>query len=145
MTKRVYKDEQYLRSEHLLRDGKYVSAEVEVSEIVYDFPMKKGDKDITGIALAFKGSDKVLGLNRTNESMLCFVTGQGKPENWVGKKIQLVVRMVRNKKVEEPAIRVWSPRPHPRGQVRDHMGKEITEDWYKANGLTQPGDATNGN
>lgn len=128
--RRQYKDEPYLRSEHLLRDGKYQSPFVEIADIVYNCPVKKGDKDSATIGLAFVGSDKVLGLNRTNESMLCWVTGQGKPDNWIGHKIQLVVRLVRNKKVEEPAIRIWSTRPHPRGQVRDQMGAEIKDEWY---------------
>lgn len=130
MTRRTYKDEQYLRSEHLLRDGKYQSVVVTIADIVWDCPIKKGDKESTTKGLAFIGSEKVLGLNRTNESNVCLETGEGKPESWIGKKIQLVVRLVRNKKVEEPAIRVWPSKPIPRGQVRDQMGREIPDDWY---------------
>lgn len=140
--RRKYAEEQYLRAEHLLRDGKYRAVTVEISEVVWGCKVKKGDKDAVTIGLAFKNSDKVLGLNRTNESMVCHVTGQGNPDKWVGHKIQLVVRLVRNKKVEEPAIRVWSTTPHPRGQVRDQLGREITADWYAANMVKSEDKAT---
>jgi hypothetical protein len=130
MTKRQFKDEQYLRAEHLLRDGKYQAVTVEIADIVWNCPIKKGDKDTTTIGVAFVGTDKVLGLNRTNDSLICLQTGHGKPESWIGHKIQLVVRLVRNKKVEEPAIRVWPSKPIPNGRIRDQMGREITADWY---------------
>lgn len=141
--RRQYADEQYLRAEHLLHDGKYRAVTVEISDVVWGCKVKKGDKDAVTIGLAFKGSDKVLGLNRTNEGMVCHVTGQGNHDKWIGHKIQLVVRLVsryvkkegaiKKELVWEPAIRVWSAIPHPRGQVRDQMGKEITESWYGAN------------
>jgi hypothetical protein len=134
MTKRTYNDEQYLRADHFMENYRYLAKTAEISDVVWGCKVKKGDKDAVTIGLAFKGSDKVLGLNRTNESMVMHVTGHSNPEKWIGHKIQLVVRLVRNKKLEEPAIRVWSAVPHPRGQVRDQMGKEITEAWYAANG-----------
>ena len=82
--------------------------------------------------LAFVGTDKVLGLNVTNESLICVQTGHGKPDNWIGHKIQLVVRLIddKRKKVEEPAIRVWPSKPIPNGRIRDQMGREIPEEWY---------------
>lgn len=132
MSRRNYKDEPYLRSEHLLRDGKYQSVIVEIADVVWDCPGKKGEKDKLMKGLAFKGSEKVLGLNVTNESLVCLQTGHGKPEQWIGHKIQLVVRLVANRKlkVEEPAIRVWPSKPIPRAQIRDQMGREIPEEWY---------------
>jgi hypothetical protein len=130
MTKRQFKDEQYLRAEHLLKDGKYQAVTVEIADVVWNCPIKKGDKDTTTLGVAFVGSDKVLGLNRTNDSLICLQTGHGKPESWIGHKIQLVVRLVRNKKVEEPAIRVWPSKPIPNGRIRDQMGRDITSDWY---------------
>ena len=130
MTRRTYKDEPYLRAEHLLRDGKYKAATVEIADVVYDCPGKKGDKDKMMKGLAFVGSDKVLGLNTTNESLVCWQTGDNRPDKWIGKKIQLVVRLVRNKKLEEPAIRVWPSTPVPNVRIRDQMGKEIPDSWY---------------
>lgn len=132
MSKRTYKDEPYLRSEHLLRDGKYQAVTVEVADIVYDCPGKVGKKDKVMLGVAFVGTNKVLGLNKTNDSLMCLQTGHGKPESWIGHKIQLVVRLVPNKseKVDEPAIRVWPSKPIPNGRIRDQMGKEITEEWY---------------
>lgn len=130
-TRRTYKDEPYLRSEHLLRDGKYQAVTVEIADVIYECPGKKGEKDKLMKGLAFVGTDKVLGLNVTNESLVCLQTGHGRPEKWIGHKILLVVRLVANKKlkVDEPAIRVWPTKAIPRAQIRDQMGKEIPADW----------------
>lgn len=130
MTKRIYKDEPYLRAEHLLRGGKYQAVTVEIADVVWDCPGKKGDKDKLMKGLAFVGTDKVLGLNATNEGLVCVQTGEGKPENWKGHKIQLVVRLVRNKKKEEPGIRVWGEKPVPNVRLRDELGKAVPDDWY---------------
>lgn len=136
--RRKYKDEPYLRAEHLLHDGKYVAATVTIADVVYDCPGKSGEKMKLMKGLAFANSEKVFGLNKTNESLVCIQTGHGKPEKWVGCKVQLVVRLVERfigkQKVEEPAIRVWPNKPIPNGRLRDEMGKEITEAWYAANG-----------
>lgn len=135
--RRTYNDEPYLRAEHLLRDGKYQAVTVEIADIVYECPSKKGDRDGIMKGLAFVGTDKVLGLKPTNESLLCIQTGNGKPESWIGHKIQLVVRIVRNKKLVEPAIRIWPSKPVPNGRIRDQMGKEITDEWYGTNSTKQ--------
>lgn len=129
-TRRTYKDEPYLRSEHLLKEGKYQAVTVEIADVLYECPCKKGNKDGIMKGLAFKGTDKVLGLKPTNESVLCEELGDSRADKWIGKKITLVVRLVRNKNVEEPAIRIWPRRLPSRGQVRDQMGKPITDEWY---------------
>lgn len=131
-----YADQQYLRAEHLLHKGRYVAARVTIKDIVTDCPIKKGDKDGFTTGIAFEKSDKVLGLNKTNFSMICWSTGEGKPEAWIGKQITLVVRLVRNRKVIEPGIRVWPDKPMPNSRVREQLGEEITEDWYKRNSQT---------
>jgi hypothetical protein len=130
--RRTYKDEPYLRSEHLLKDGKYQSVIVEIADVVFNCPGKKGEKDKMMKGLAFVGTDKVLGLNVTNESLVCLQTGHGNPEKWIGHKVQLVARLIANKKlkVDEPAIRIWPSKPIPNGRIRDQMGKEIKDDWY---------------
>lgn len=133
-TRRQYKDEPYLRAEHLLRDGKYHSVIVEIADVIWNCPGKKGDKDKLMKGLSFVGTDKVLGLNATNESLVCLQTGHGNPDKWAGNKIQLVVRLVPRyvgkTKVEEPAIRVWPSKPVPNGRIMDQMGREIPDDWY---------------
>jgi len=128
-----FNGEQYLRAEHLLRNGKYVAAKVKVCGVIEDCPIKRGDKDGSTIGLRFENSDKVLGLNRTNHSLICWETGEGKPERWVGHTITLVVRLVRNKKLLEPAIRIWPTKQHPNIRVREQLGAEITNDWYDQN------------
>jgi hypothetical protein len=128
-----FHDQTYLRAEHLLKHGKYIAAKVTIENIVEDCPIKRGDKDAFTIGLAFAKSDKILGLNKTNYSLICWELGEGKPQDWIGKQITLVVRLVRNKKLNEPAIRVWPTLPHARAQVREQMGTEITDEWYSKN------------
>lgn len=132
-----YRDEPYLRAEHLLVNRRYVATEKVISRIVRNCPKKKmGAKGEDSVArmlgLGFKGTDKILGLCATNESMVAHIMGDGDPEKWVGRPIKLVVRLVGNKN-KEPAIRVWPGRgnQHPNQRVRVQMGEEITEEWYK--------------
>ena len=125
-----FNDHVYLRAEHLLKAGKFISAKVTIADIIDECPIKRGDKDAQTIGLAFAKSDKILGLNKTNYSLVCWELGEGKPQDWIGKQITLVVRLVRNKKVNEPAIRVWPTTSHPRSQVREQMGTEILDEWY---------------
>jgi hypothetical protein len=127
---RPYSGETYLRAEHLLKNGRYIAARVTISDIVEGCPIKRGDKDGITIGLAFEKSDKILGLNKTNVSLLCWDLGEGKPQDWVGKQISLVVRLVGNKKLTEPAIRIWPKVMPPNDRIRKFMGSEITEDWY---------------
>lgn len=130
--RRLYKSEPYLRAEHLLKDGRYASPMIQIKDIVYDCPKKKIGSPEMGkmIGLAIEGTDKVLGLCATNESLVAFILGNGHPPTWIGKKVQLVVRLAGNKK--EPAIRVWPGRdnPHPNNRVREQMGDPIPDDWY---------------
>lgn len=130
---RQYKGEKYLRSEHLFRNGKYVAAHVTIEEVIENCPIKRGDEDGVTLGLQFAKSDKVLGLNATNFAQVCWETGEGKPENWIGKKLVLAVRLVRNRKLMEPGIRVWPTTPHPNSRVREQMGTEVTDDWYEKN------------
>lgn len=131
---RFYNDEPYLRSEHLLKGGKYNAVSVEIEDIVHDCPGKKGDKDKIMLGLAFKNATKILGLNKTNESLVCIEAGSGNPADWIGKKIMLVVRLIPNKrqKTEEPAIRIWPSCDHKklRAQVRDNLGQPVPDSWY---------------
>lgn len=127
---RKYNGETYLRAEHLLRNGRYVAARVTIADIVEDCPIKRGDKDATTTGLAFEKSDKILGLNKTNVSLLCWELGEGKPSDWIGKQITLAVRLVANKKATEPAIRIWPKVMPPNDRIRKFMGSEILEDWY---------------
>lgn len=130
--RRLYKSEPYLRAEHLLKDGRYASPMIQIKDIVYDCPKKKIGSPEMGkmIGLAIEGTDKVLGLCATNESLVAFILGNGHPPTWIGKKVQLVVRLAGNKK--EPAIRVWPGKdnPHPNNRVREQMGDPIPDDWY---------------
>lgn len=135
---RTYMKEPYLRAEHLLRDGRYRSVTVKVSDIVYNCTGKNFDgSNKKMLGLAFEGREKILGLNVTNENLMAWVAGDGDPAAWKGHEIQLVVRLIDNKKdrVKEPAIRIWPSKPHPNKRVRDEMGADVGEDWYREHRL----------
>ena len=53
---RKYNGETYLRAEHLLKNGKYISVKVTIADIVEDCPIKKGDKDAKTVGLIFEKS-----------------------------------------------------------------------------------------
>jgi hypothetical protein len=144
-SKRMYKGERYLRADHLMKGGKFIAVKVKVSDVVHGLPAKimgkdADDTDGKGVkmmpGLVFDGKDKVLGLNITNESNLCWETGEGNWPGWIGKEILLVVRLVKSynkqsRSFEEiPCIRIWPRQPHPNGRVRDQMGVEVPDSWY---------------
>ena len=147
--RRVYAGERYLRSDQLMKNGRFIAVTLTIKDVIHDLPSKimggdnadddrKGTKKMPG--LEFVGFSHVLGLSVTNEALVCWETGEGNYSGWIGKKIQLVVRLVKSynkqaKKFEDiPGIRIWPRRPHPSGRVRDQMGKEVSEDWYRDNG-----------
>lgn len=144
-SKRMYKGERYLRADHLMKGGKFIAVKVKITDVVHGLPAKimgkdADDTDGKGVkmmpGLVFDGKDKVLGLNITNESNLCWETGEGNWPGWIGKEILLVVRLVKSynkqsRSFEEiPCIRIWPRQPHPNGRVRDQMGIEVPDSWY---------------
>ena len=143
--RRIYKGERYLRSEHLLRGGKFVAVTWTIGAVVHDCPAKKigakaGDAATTMMpGLEFvEAPGYVLGLCKTNESVVSMVTGEGHWSRWVGKKIQVVVRLIEDKKlkVDVPAIRVWSDKKINLGRVRDQMGRAVDDKWYAENSMS---------
>lgn len=144
-SKRMYKGERYLRADHLMKGGKFIAVKVKISDVIHGLPAKimgkdasdpdgKGVKFMPGIV--FEGKDKTLGLNTTNESNLCWETGEGNWPGWIGKEILLVVRLVKSYNAQKrafeeiPCIRIWPRQPHPNGRVRDQMGVEVPDSWY---------------
>ena len=128
-----FNDHIYLRAEHLLKGGRFIAARVTIADIIEDCPMKRGNRESMRTGLAFVKSDKILGLNATNYSLVCWELGDGRPQDWIGKTITLVVRLVTDNRTRQlqPAIRVWPTKPHPRSAVREQMGSEITDNWYE--------------
>jgi len=131
-SRRQYKNEPYLRAEHLLVNGRYVATKKKIVDIVYGCPKKKmGSTEMAQmIGLAFPGTDKILGLCATNESLIAWICGDGDPQKWIGREIMLCVRLAGNTK--EPAIRIWpgKGRKHPNNRVSNQMGDEINDSWY---------------
>lgn len=142
---RPYNDEPYLRAEHILHKGKYTARRVEIADVIFSCIGQKGTKTKKMNGIAIKGSDKVLGLNATNESVISWDLGEAFSDAWVGRSIMIVARLVYDKKEKRdiPALRVWPRKPHPSDRVRMQMGKEITDEWYKEN-MSQP-DGTHDN
>lgn len=147
-SRKMFSGERYLRADHLMKGGKFIAVKVKISDVIHGLPAKimgkdnedgpgKGTKFMPG--LMFEGKDKVLGLNATNESTLCWETGEGNWTGWIGKEILLVVRLVKSYDrqsrgfVDMPCIRIWPKVPHPSGRVRDQMGVEVPDSWYASN------------
>lgn len=147
--RRIYDGERYLRSDQLMKAGKFISVVWTIKDVIHDLPAKTmgqdDDTDASGKkksatkkmpGLEFVGVSRVLGLNNTNEALLCWETGEGNWPGWIGKKIQLVVRLTKSYNKEKrrmedvPCIRIWPRQPHPSGRVRDQMGIEVPDSWY---------------
>lgn len=151
-TRRVYAGERYLRADQLMKAGRFISVTFTIKDVVHDLPAKimGGDEELDAAGkkkpttkkmpgIEFVGVSRVLGLNNTNEALLCWETGEGNWPGWIGKKVQLVVRLTKSynkdKRIFEnvPCIRIWPKVPHPSGRVRDQMGIEVPDSWYTEN------------
>jgi hypothetical protein len=121
-----YNDEPYLRSEDLLRDGKYLGATLEIEDVLEGAPITRKLKPIQGLALKFKGRDKVLGLGATNEALCKTIFGDTRHQTWIGKSVTIAVRRVRGMRKGEtqPAIRIIPP---PGTEVRSGLARELGE------------------
>ena len=133
---RPYNNEPYLRSEHLLHDGKYMSPVLEIEAIISNCPMQKFVKrdgkettvPVDKIGLKFVGKEKILGLNATNEGVCASILGDGNPDKWVGKKVRLEVRSIHSagggKGESEPAIRIM-PSKEDAGKLRKGLARML--------------------
>lgn len=119
-----YNNESYLRAEDLLIGGKYHRAVLEIEDVLTGAPLTRRLKPVEGLALKFKGKDKVLGLGTTNESLCKVVFGDASPDKWRGKTVTIEVRRVRAKTGTQPAIRVI---PLPGTELRSGLAREIGE------------------
>ena len=105
-----YQNEPFMRSEHLLRGGKYASPTCKVSAVLNGVPLMRKNKSYQGMALQFEGQTKVLGLGATNESIMAVVAGDSNPQAWIGVAVKLEVREVNSAGGgTEPAIRIIPP------------------------------------
>lgn len=123
-----YNGEDYLRAEHLLKGGKYQTMTLEIENVLEGCPMMRQKQKYEGLGLKFKGAKKVLGLVKTNESLCSAACGESKPEDWIGRKVTLEVREVRDPNGgTTPAIRIIPPKGTAirTGLVR-HLGKAYT-------------------
>jgi len=130
----TYTNETFLRSEHLLRDGKYVSPKLTVKAVLSCVPLMRKNKAYQGIALVFEKQEKVLGLGATNESLMAVATGESSFEKWIGQAIVLEVREVNSAGGgTEPAIRI---RPPDGVKMRSGLTKQLGK---RIEAVQQPG------
>lgn len=87
----------FLKAEDL--GGRAVAVTIEEVEV-------KDFDDGKKLILSFAGKDKKLVCNRTNASIIEEVTGCSDTDDWVGKKVVLVVKKVEFQGKLVPAIRV---------------------------------------
>lgn len=87
----------YLKAEDL--GGRAVTVTIE------DVEVKEFD-DGKKLVIGFAGKEKKLVCNRTNASIIEEVTGESDTDNWIGKKVVLVVKKVEFQGKLVPAIRV---------------------------------------
>ncbi len=125
-----YANEEYLRAEHLLKDGRYLSCSLEVESVVEGCPLQRKLKPSQGYGLRFKGKGKILGLGATNFSLMCAVAGDSDPSTWAGKVVRLEVRRVRAQTGgTQPAIRIIPP---DGTELRSGLVKELGERYEQA-------------
>lgn len=138
-SRRLWKNERYIRSEHLLSGGKFVSVMWTIKDIIWDCPAKrmgaKAGEEATSKMPAIEFEEApgyCLGLCKTNESLASIATGEGHPAKWRGKKIQLVVRIIadRKTKTDIPCIRIWPSAAVKLGRLLEQMGRKIEDDFY---------------
>ena len=123
-----YNNEEYLRAEHLLKDGKYKSVQLPIEAVLEGCPLQKKLEPTQGFAIRFKGATKVLGLGTTNFSLACASTGESDPAKWIGKTLRIEVRKVRGKTkgTTQPAIRIIPP---DGTEIRSGLAKELGESY----------------
>ncbi len=101
----------FLRALDLLKGGKIVSPKVTIQTFFEPnhFRSAATQELIDKPAVKFSGSDKILVLNKTNAAIIHFNSGFSpeEGENWIGRVIQLEVRLVRGKQGKiSPGIRI---------------------------------------
>lgn len=101
----------FLYAENLLIGGQYKSVEVEIAEYHPPGTLRSADGSvIPRPAIGFKDKDKLLVLNKTNESLLTFVCGDQPGPSWIGKKITLRPSIVEGWGEQLIALRVMPPK-----------------------------------
>jgi hypothetical protein len=93
---------------------------MKISHVEMEQVNRSGDKSPV---LYFRGARKGLALNKTNNNKLCEHYGNDS-DDWEGKEIDLVVRMVDYQGDEVPAIRIQIPnkkRSDHQAPARDHV------------------------
>jgi len=86
------------------------------------------NKKVNKFGIEFKGSELVLGLNKTNGYIIRTITGKVDPDEWIGQKI--TIRTAQLKKDDEPCIRIHMPSgskipgKYPKFKYTDEMEKK---------------------
>lgn len=116
---------EYLYSEDLLRKGVYLTVKVQIEEVIPAGTLRTASKKlIDRPTLRFVGKNKMLVLNKTNESVLKFIVGDGDISNAAGTTITLEPRDIKFGKEDWVALRIMPPPGlRIRKSVSDRLGK----------------------
>ena len=131
------KDPLFIYADNLVRDGKWLTPTVTIEHVHLKGTVQGADKRLVDKpCVKFKGSDKMLVLNATNESLLRLQFGSSDYKQWEGQKIVLEPRMIAEAFGERdvPVIRVLLPDDIPVPfRLRKHIGKRLTGNVTKEN------------
>lgn len=123
----------FLYSEDLMQHGEYKTFTLEIAEVIAANTVKSADgKMIDKPILRFVGAERMLVLNRTNQSAIPYATGQA-IRDCVGHKVTLEVRDVKSfGGIIEPAIRIMPPEGvKVRKKLAERMGTKAI--WQGSN------------
>lgn len=119
---------EYLEATDMLRDGKYISANVTITGVIQPGTVKNSvGQVIDKYIITIKESPKHVIINKTNARLIRLECGSTKSEGWIGKKITLYPAMVRFGGEDTPGIRVrLSGNKTAPMSCKKFMGKDLT-------------------
>lgn len=116
---------EYLYAEDLLRSGKYLTVQVTIEQVIPPGTLRTASKKLVDRpTLKFVDKKKMLVLNKTNESVLKFIVGDGDISCASGTSITLEPRDIKFGADDIVALRIMPPRGVKiRKSVADRLGK----------------------
>lgn len=123
------KDPLFLYSDDLVKNGEWRAPEVTIEKVFPANTISGADRrQVDKPCVKFVGSDKMLVVNTTNQTLLRLQFGTSVQSEWVGKKVTLQPRVIAEAFGEQdvPVIRIKLPTEIPVPfRLRRHMGKEL--------------------
>lgn len=122
---------EFLYAEDLLQGGKWITCTLTISAVIPPGTIAGSDKKvIQNHVLEFEKTPKKLVLNNTNKRLCKVSTGESRPENWPGHKIEIYPASI-NAFGEKnlPCLRIKLPTGKPAPfATRKFMGRDLTKE-----------------